>query len=60
MNIMNIDYTDADRRVYERELRGFLPEKIMDAHIHIFDQSCLNEGAKFSAHNVFQKFGGVF
>ena len=58
--MMNIDYTDADRRVYERELRGFLPEKIMDAHIHIFDQSCLNEGAEFSAQNVFQKFGGVF
>ncbi len=57
---MSIDYTDADRRVYERELRGFLPEKIMDAHIHIFDQSCLNEGAKFSAQNVFHKFGGVF
>ena len=57
---MTIDYTDADRCVYERELRGFLPDKIMDAHVHIFNQSCLNEGATFSAQNVFQKFGGVF
>ena len=57
---MSIDYTDADRRVYERELRGFLPEKILDAHIHLFDRSCMVPGARLSERNVYQKFGGVF
>ncbi|MFA7174021.1 MAG: amidohydrolase family protein [Kiritimatiellia bacterium] len=57
---MSIDYTIADKQVYERELCGFLPEKILDAHVHIFDHSCLVPGAKFSGQNVYQKFGGVF
>jgi len=57
---MSIDYTDADRRVYERELRAFLPEKLLDVHIHLFDRSCMVPGARFSEQNVYQKFGGVF
>lgn len=57
---MNIDYTDADKQIYENELRGFLPEKILDAHIHIFDESCKVPGTKFSSQNVYQKFGGIF
>ncbi len=59
-NIMKIDYTDADKEIYESELRGFLPEKILDAHVHIFDQSCKVPGTEFSPNNVYQKFGGVF
>jgi predicted TIM-barrel fold metal-dependent hydrolase len=60
INIMNIDYTDADKQIYEQELRGFLPEKILDVHIHIFDESCKVPGTEFSSQNVYQKFGGVF
>ncbi len=58
--MIKIDYTDADKQIYERELCGFLPEKILDAHIHIFDESCKVPGIKFSSQNVYQKFGGVF
>jgi hypothetical protein len=28
--------TDTDRQVYEKELRGFLPEKIIDIHTHVW------------------------
>jgi uncharacterized protein len=57
---MNTDYREADKKIYENELRGFLPEKILDAHIHIFDQSCKVPGVEFPAKNVYQKFGAVF
>jgi hypothetical protein len=28
--------TDTDRQVYEKELRGFLPEEIIDIHTHVW------------------------
>ena len=28
--------TEHDRRVYEEELRDFLPEKIFDVHTHVW------------------------
>ncbi len=57
---MNTDYREADKKIYESELCGFLPGKILDAHIHIFDQSCKKPDAEFPAKHVYQKFGGVF
>ena len=30
-----------DKHVYETELRDFLPEKIIDAHVHIWDETCV-------------------
>ena len=57
---MSVDYTDADRQVYDRELKGFLPEKMFDAHVHVFDTSCLVPGYTFPPKHVYQKVGGVF
>lgn len=57
---MSVDYQDADRRVYERELRGFLPPRIFDAHVHLFDASCLRPAAPFPPRSVYTRFGGVF
>lgn len=31
-----------DKHVYETELRDFLPEKIIDAHVHIWDETCVS------------------
>ena len=31
-----IDYRDCDREVWEEELNEFVPERILDAHIHFF------------------------
>ena len=33
--------TEYDKHVYETELRDFLPEKIVDCHVHIWDETCM-------------------
>jgi len=58
--MMNTDVTEADRHIYETELRGFLPEKVLDAHAHLFDATCLVPDARFSEKSVYRKFGGLF
>ncbi len=57
---MPIDYTTRDRAVYEQELGDFLPSKIFDAHVHLFDHSCLLPGKTFPPKSCYQKFGGMF
>ncbi len=57
---MNIDYTDRDRKVYQEELRDFLPPRIFDVHVHLFDPSCLLPGKRFPPRSCYQKFGGAF
>jgi predicted TIM-barrel fold metal-dependent hydrolase len=57
---MTVDFTAADRQIYERELTGFLPERIFDAHVHLFDRSCLHPDVRFPATHCYQKVGGVF
>lgn len=57
---MSIDYGDGDREVYERELRDFLPARIFDAHVHLFDRTCLRPDYEFPPRSIFAKFGGVF
>ena len=36
MNQDRIDYRDCDREVWEEELNDFVPDRILDAHIHFF------------------------
>jgi len=55
-----MDHRKTDRQVYEQELRGFLPTRIFDAHVHLFDVSCLRPGAQFPPRSIYQKFDGVF
>ncbi|MDD2456436.1 MAG: amidohydrolase family protein [Kiritimatiellae bacterium] len=50
----------TDRRIYEEELRGFLPRKIFDAHVHLFDGTCLKPGKGFAEKSVYRKFGSEF
>ncbi|MCE9613934.1 MAG: amidohydrolase [Lentisphaerae bacterium] len=57
---MSVDISDADRELYARELRAFLPARIFDAHIHLFDRACLVPGYQFPPRNCFSKFGGAF
>jgi predicted TIM-barrel fold metal-dependent hydrolase len=52
--------SEADRQIYEQELQDFLPAKIFDSHIHMFDRSCLVPGFEFPPKNVYQKFAGTF
>ncbi|MEI8243034.1 MAG: amidohydrolase family protein [bacterium] len=57
---MNIDFSEADRRIYERELRSFLPARIFDAHVHLLDRTCLIPDAEFPPKSIYRKFGGIF
>lgn len=57
---MNMNSDEADRELYAREFRGFLPARIFDAHIHLFDRGCLVPGHQFPPRNCFRKFGGIF
>jgi hypothetical protein len=57
---MRIDINERDRRVWREELGEFIPERIFDAHVHLFDRSCLRPGVKLPPKNVLSKFGGVF
>ncbi len=57
---MNVDCKQSDLAVYRTELKVFLPEKIFDAHIHLFDGSCLPQGYEFPSKDCCLKFGGQF
>ena len=57
---MVVDYKKSDMAVYETELKDFLPEKIFDAHVHLFDESCLPQGYEFPEKDCCRKFGGQF
>ena len=57
---MSADYTDRDRQVYEQELGDFLPARLFDVHMHLFDQSCILPGRTFPPRSCFHKFGGIF
>lgn len=51
-------HTERDRNLFEREFKDWLPSKIVDAHVHVFDKSALEPGFEFSSKNCYQKFGG--
>jgi len=57
---MRIDYEENDRQIYEKEFRGWLPKKIFDAHVHVFDESNFQSGYKLPDKNCYRKFGGTF
>lgn len=57
---MKVDFNEKDRQVYEQELRSFLPSKIFDAHVHLFDRSCIRPGVEFPPKSCFHKFDGTF
>lgn len=47
--MFGVEVTDYDRKVWEEELRDFLPDKIIDCHVHLWTQGMEREGAK-AAH----------
>ena len=56
MNIMN----ERDRQIYREELAPFLPPRIFDAHVHVFDKSFFPPDFAFKPLSVYNKFGGEF
>lgn len=57
---MSVDYSEMDRAVWERELDGFVPARIFDAHVHMFDRGCLRPGVRLPEKGIYGKFGNVF
>ena len=56
MNIMN----ERDRQIYREEMAPFLPPRIFDAHVHVFDKSFFPPDFAFKPLSVYNKFGGEF
>ena len=42
--MFNLQTTDYDRYVYEKELRDFLPDEFIDFHTHIEDENATVQG----------------
>ena len=38
-----IDYRDIDRQTWEEELEDFVPDRLMDAHVHLFNSGDFDE-----------------
>jgi hypothetical protein len=57
---MGVDFKNTDRQIYEQELEDFLPDKIFDAHVHLFDESCVPEGYEFPTKSCYRKFDCKF
>ena len=45
--IMNAFISENDKKIFEEELGPRLPQRIFDAHVHIFDMSCYPKGKTF-------------
>lgn len=58
--IMKIDYNELDKKIYENELKDFLPSKIFDSHVHIFDDSNFSADYVLPEKSCVRKFGTVF
>ena len=43
MTICPDDYNDHDRRIWEEELVGFVPDRVFDAHVHLLDRRHLSD-----------------
>jgi len=39
MSTATIDYRDCDREIWEEELEAFVPDRILDAHVHLFNRA---------------------
>ena len=57
---VKIDLLETDNQIYEHEFKHFLPEKIFDSHIHLFDRSCLVDGFEHSEKSCYRRFDGTF
>ena len=47
MDAMPIQLTDLDRRIWDEELAGFVPDRIFDAHVH-----CMHEDFSSALHKT--------
>jgi len=53
----NVTLTDRDRRLYEEEFGGWVPDKILDAHVHVFPRTSFPADYEFEPKSCCRKFG---
>jgi predicted TIM-barrel fold metal-dependent hydrolase len=53
-----VTITDRDRACWEEELAPWLPKRIFDAHVHVFEKGSFPPDFAFPPRNCYQKFGG--
>ena len=51
---------DNDRLIYEEELAPRLPDKIFDAHVHIWNRADFPADFHFHEKSCSNRFGGEF
>ncbi len=52
--------TAADADIYRQEFAAVLPDKIFDAHVHIWEKSCFPPDFHFAPRACTNRFGGEF
>jgi predicted TIM-barrel fold metal-dependent hydrolase len=55
-----IVFNKNDRLIYEKEFRDWLPEKIFDSHVHVFDKNNFRPGYELPPKSCYRKFDGTF
>lgn len=53
----NVILTERDRELYEHMLKDWLPDRILDAHVHVFDRNCFPADYEFPPKSCYRKFG---
>jgi predicted TIM-barrel fold metal-dependent hydrolase len=57
---MSVAYSQNDRQVWTEELDAFIPSRLFDSHVHLFDRTCLRPETTFSGKSAYSRFGGAF
>lgn len=59
MNVESV-FNAGDSQIYKNEFYDWLPRKIFDSHVHIFDESNFKLGYELPEQSCYRKFGGTF
>ena len=52
-----VTLTDRDTRLYEQELRPWLPQRVLDAHVHLFPREAFPADYAFAPKSCYRRFG---
>lgn len=57
---MSIVLNEMDAKIYREELAPKLPERILDAHAHVWSKTSFPAGFEFPKRDCYHRFGGDF
>jgi len=53
-----VSLTARDRELFAHEIAEWLPSRVFDAHVHVFERACFPPGFAFPPRECYQRFGG--